>query len=46
VVDIKGIPVGQVGALVEALMDQLPPTPQLLPSVLRAHQAEHAATVS
>ncbi|HVG60899.1 MAG TPA: hypothetical protein VNA24_20240 [Hyalangium sp.] len=46
VYDIKGIPVEQMGTLLEALMDELPPTPQLLPLVPLVPQVEPAATVS
>jgi len=46
VLDIKGIPVEQVDTLVEALMDELPPAPQLLPPVPLVHRVEPTATVS
>jgi hypothetical protein len=46
VLDIKGIPVGQVSTLLEALMDKLPPVPQVLPFVPQMPRVEKAATVS
>jgi hypothetical protein len=46
VFDIKGIPVEQVDTLVEALMDELPPAPRLLPPVPAVQRVEKAATVS
>jgi hypothetical protein len=46
VLDIKGIPVEQVDLLVEALIDELPAVPELLPPVPQVPGVAPAATVS
>lgn len=46
VLDIKGIPVEQMDLLVEALMDELPTAPELLPPVPQVPQVAPATTVS
>jgi hypothetical protein len=47
VLDIKGIPMNQMSKLLEVLMDELPPVPQMLPllSQVQAQLMEQAATV-
>jgi hypothetical protein len=46
VLDIKGIPVEQMALLVEALMDELPAVPELLPPMPQVPRVSPAATVS
>jgi hypothetical protein len=46
VLDIKGIPVEKMSLLIEALMDDLPPAPQLLPPMPQVPRVAPAATVS